>query len=75
MNRMETIALDVKQQVLIYFQDNLPRYTVLDIRRQSNHRKNSTFTWCQLKKTTARIRFGPAGTRVLKVCATDTMIC
>ena len=50
MNRMETIALDVKQQVLIYFQDNLPRYTVLDIRRQSNHPKEQYLYMVSAKK-------------------------
>ena len=34
---MDTIALDVKMQVYLYFKENLPRYTILDIRRQSYH--------------------------------------
>ncbi len=50
MNRMDTIALDVKQQVLIYFQENLPRYTVLDIRRQSYHPEDHYLYMVSAKK-------------------------
>ena len=34
---MDTIALDVKMQVYLYLKEELPRYTLLDIRRQSYH--------------------------------------
>lgn len=37
MNRTDTITLDVKMQVPIYFQENLPGYTILNIRKQSCH--------------------------------------
>ena len=40
MNRMDTIALNVKKQVSLYIKENLPRYTILDIRRQSYHPKD-----------------------------------
>ena len=34
---MDTIAWDVKMQASLYFKENLPRYTILDIRRHSYH--------------------------------------
>lgn len=34
---MYNVTSDVRMQVGFYFKENLPRYTVLDIRRQSSH--------------------------------------
>ena len=50
MNRMDTIALDVKMQVYLYFKENLPKYTILDIRRQSYHPEDHYLYMVSAKK-------------------------
>lgn len=47
---MDTIASDVKMQVYFYFKEELPRYTLLDIRRQSNHPEDHYLYMVKAKK-------------------------
>lgn len=47
---MDIIALDVKKQVYLYFKENLPRYTVLNIRRQSYHPEDDYLYMVSAKK-------------------------
>lgn len=64
----------VREHVELYFKENLPKYTVLEIRRKSSHPDDSYLFMVSAKMITALMPFGLAGMNSTRASITVTTI-